>query len=207
MKPRTAHSILEAHLYVMLQACAECDVGPLEVSGRNTEERHIDDIIRLDCACPGCGEKAAYRFRIDSRWAAASEPPLINPTDEPSKLIDIAQWLTLYHILIARSKEASERTASRGEAYQAALCIEEALKFYEPDNDLPPAPAFFSDLAREQARTHPAFFARDKLLSMQTGLPDLRATQAVTRAKSSRKWWKFWQKPDSGADPAGSDSV
>ena len=207
MKPLSAHSILEAHLYVMLQVCPECDAGPLEVADNNTEEHHIDDIIRLDCACPECSEKTVYRFRIDSRWAAASEPPLINPTDEPSKLIDIAQWLTLYHILIARSKEASDRTASRGEAYQAALCIAEALKFYEPDNDLPPASAFFSDLAREQARSHPAFFARDKLLSMQTGLPDLRATKAVTSSKPARKWWKFWQKPYSEADPAGPDSV
>ena len=207
MKPLLAHSILEAHLYVMLQVCPECDAGPMEVADQNTEEHHIDDIIRLDCACPECREKEAYRFRIDSRWAAASEPPLINPTDKPSKLIDIAQWLTLYHTVIARSKEASDRTASRGEAYQAALCIAEALKFYEPDNDLPPASAFFSDQAREQARTHPAFFARDKLLSLQAGLPDLRATQAVTNAKSPPKWWKFWQKPHSTADPAGPDSV
>ena len=207
MKPRSAHSILEAHLHVMLQVCPKCAAGPLAVSDDETEEEHIDSIIRLDCACPACGEKAAYRFRIDSRWAAASEPPRINPTDQPSKLIDVAQWLTLYHILIARSKEASDRTASRGEAYQAALCIVEALKFYEPDNDLPPAAAFFSDQARAQARAHPAFFARDKLLSMQTGLPDLRATSAVTDSKSARKWWKFRQKPHSGADPAEPDSV
>ncbi len=207
MKPLSAHSILEARLYVMLQVCPECEAGPLEVADQNTEERHIDDVIRLDCACPGCGEKEAYRFRIDSRWAAASEPPLINPADEPSKLIDVAQWLTLYHTLLARSKEAPDRTASRTEAYQAALCIAEALKFYEPDNDLPPASAFFSDQAREQARAHPAFFARDKLLSLQSGLPDLRASQAVTSSKSARKWWKFWQKAHSAADPAGPDSV
>ena len=207
MKPLSAHSILEAQLYVMLQVCPKCDTDPLEVAEQRTEEHHIDDIIRLDCACPGCGEEAVFRFQIDSRWAAEREPPLINPTDKPSKLIDIAQWLTLYHILIARSKEASDRTASRGEAFQAALCIAEALKFYEPDNDLPPASAFFSDQAREQARAHPAFFARDKLLNLQAGLPDLRATQAVANAKSDRKWWKFWQKQHSAADPDGSDSV
>ncbi len=207
MEPRSAHSILEAHLYVMLQVCAKCDAGSLEVVGRNTEEHHIDDIIRLDCACPGCGEKAACRFRIDSRRAAASKPPVINPTDEPSQLIDVAQWLTLYHMCIARSKEAPNRTDSRSEAYQAALCIAEALKFYEPDNDLPPAAAFFSDQARQQARAHPAFFARDKLLSLQGGLPDLRATQAVTDSASAPKWWKFWQKRHSAADPAGPDSV
>ncbi len=207
MKPLSAHSILEAHLYVMLQACPQCASGPLAVSDDETEEEHIDSIIRLDCACPACGEKAAYRFRIDSRWAVESEPPLINPTDESSKLIDVAQWLTLYHTIIARTKEAPDRTASRIEAYQAAMCIAEALKFYEPDNDLPPASAFFSDQAREQARAHPAFFARDKLLSLQGGLPDLRASQAVTSSKSARKWWKFWQKPHSAPDPAESDSV
>jgi len=207
MKPLLAHSILEAYLYVMLQVCPKCAAGSLEVADQSTEEHHLDDLIRLDCACPECGEKAVFRFRIDSRRAAASEPPLINPTDQPSKLIDVAQWLTLYHVLLARSKEASDRTASRGQAYQAALCIAEALKSYEPDNDLPPASAFFSDQAREQARAHPAFFARDKLLSLQSGLPDLRATQAVTGSKSAPKWWKFWQKPHSAADPAESDSV
>ncbi len=202
-----AHSHAEACVYVMLQTCGACDSGIQEVAGEELEEEHIDNIIRLNCACPECGEKTAYRFRIDSRWAAARELPLINPTEEPSKLIDVAQWLTLYHTVLARSREASDRTASRREAFQAALCIAEALKFYEPDNDLPPASAFFSDQAREQARAHPAFFARDKLLSLQSGLPDLRATQAVTNAKSARKWWKFWQKPRCGADPAGPDSV
>ena len=32
MKPRSAHSILEAHLHVMLQACPQCASGPLAVS-------------------------------------------------------------------------------------------------------------------------------------------------------------------------------
>jgi hypothetical protein len=207
MKPLQAHSILEAHFYVMLKVCPHCNAEALEVVGTDTEEHHIDDIVRLDCVCPGCGEKVSHRFRIDSRRTAMSEPPLINPTDGPSQLIDVAQWLTLYHTLIARSNTESDRTASRREAFQAVLCIAEALKFYEPDNDLPPSSAFFSGQAREQARAHPAFFARDKLLDMQTGLPDLRATSPLTDPESARKWWKFWQKPHSSADPAEPESV
>ncbi len=191
----------------MLQCCDACDTGPLGVAGEEIEEEHIDSIVRVDCRCDNCGRGAALRFRIDSRWAKPTEAPVVNPTEEPSKLMDVSQWLTLYHSLLAKSNEAPDKIESRRVAYEAGLCIAEALKFYEPDNDLPPGSAFFSDHTREQARNHPAVFARQKLLSLQAKLPNLRARATSQRPESGRKWWKFWENPRAGADTETPDSV
>lgn len=200
MKPLSAHSILEARLYMMLQSCAACQTGPPEVINEQLEEEHIDGVVRFDCTCKGCGRSSAARFCIDSRWLAPSEPPLINAAEEPSKLLDVSQWLTLYHTLRSRSEESPDRIAMRRWAYQAGLCVSEALKFYEPDNDLAPASAFFSDLAREQARANPTHFTRERLLAMQSKLPNLRAETVDGRPKSGGKWWKFWHKSKSDAN-------
>ena len=200
MKPLSAHSILEARLYMMLRSCAACQAGPPEVINEQTEEEHIDGVVRFDCRCKDCGLSSAARFCIDSRWLEPSEPPLINATEEPSTLLDVSQWLTLYHTLRSRSEESADRIETRRWAYQAGLCVSEALKFYEPDNDLAPASAFFSDHAREQARANPTHFTRDRLMAMQSKLPNLRAEIAAVRPQSGTKWWKFWHKSKSDAN-------
>lgn len=200
MKPLAAHSILEARLYLMLRSCAACQAGPPEVINEQLEEEHIDGVVRFDCTCDDCGRTSAERFCIDSRWLAPSEPPVINPIEEPSKLLDVSQWLTLYHTLRSKSEESADRIEKRRWAYQAGLCVSEALKFYEPDNDLAPAAAFFSDLAREQARTNPTHFTRQRLLAIQSKLPNMRAEAGTGRPKSGGRWWKFWHKSKSDAN-------
>ena len=207
VKPLSAHSILEAQLYLMLQGCDRCGGGRLEVVGEQIEDEHIDSTVRLDSECDNCGEKFTARFRIDSRRARPTEPPLINPLVEPSRLIDVAQWLTLYHTLIAKCEQLPDKTVSRNVAYQAGLCLAEALKFYEPDNELPPGSAFFSAHAREQARRQPGFFTREKLLNLQSRVPNLRVSPAGEKPVLPSKWWNFWRKPSRRPDGATPDSV
>ena len=207
MKPLPAHSIFEAELHLMVQPCEACDSGPLQVTDETIEEAHIDSIVCVTSRCTSCGRSADTRFRIDSRWAERSDPPVVNATAEPSRLIDVAQWLTLYHILLKRSRESADRVAGRRLAYEAGLCITEALRFYEPDNELPPASAFFSEHSRDQARAHPTHFARERLVGLRSGLPNLRSIPVGSRSVSAWKWWKFWQKPHSTADSDATDCV
>lgn len=207
MKPLPAHSIFEARLHLMVQSCEACDAGPLQVTEETIEEAHLDSIVCLTSRCTGCGRSVGARFRIDSRWVEPRDPPVVNPTAEPSRLIDVAQWLTLYHILLTRSRESADRIEGRRLAYESGLCLAEALRFYDSDNELPPASGLFSDHSREQARTHPSHFARERLVGLQSGLPNLRSTPAGSKSASAGKWWKFWQKPPSTADPDASDCV
>ncbi len=207
MKPLPAHSIFEAKLHLMVQPCEACDSGPLQVTDETIEEAHIDSIVCVTSRCTSCGGSVGTRFRIDSRWVELRDPPVVNPTAEPSTLIDVVQWLTLYHMLLNHSRESADRIAGRRLAFEAGLCITEALRFYDSDNELPPASAFFSDHSRDQARAHPAHFTRERLLGLRTGLPHLRSTAAGSRSASARKWWKFWQKPPSKADPDATDCV
>jgi hypothetical protein len=54
---------------------------------------------------------------------------------------------------------------------QAAQCLDEALKFYLPDEELPGPVAFFNAASRERFRQHPEQFARRRLVEMKLKLP------------------------------------
>lgn len=171
MSDLQAHSITEAQLYCMLQTCAGCQAGSLETIDESIEQQHIDSVIRLDCRCRACAAEQPLRFRIDSKFATPVKSPLINPTDRPSAIIDAAQWLTLQHTLLARAAAAASKPQTLRFRILAGLCIEEALKFYEADNDLPPASAFFTEQARQNALRYPELFARSVLLAHRARLP------------------------------------
>ncbi len=102
----------------------------------------------------------------------------INPTEKPSRLIDVAGWLTLDTLLGEKARQAAgraENAASRAPVRQwqllARACIEEAMKFYEKGNELPPAKAFFNDASRRQFRERPELFARERLIHLKSRKP------------------------------------
>ena len=89
----------------------------------------------------------------------------------------------------------SNPAESRRLGYEAAQCLEEALKFYRDDNDLPPPEAFLREQSRQQLRERPNLFARSRLINLRARLPTL--TEMEERLASSgpgrpRKWWKLW---------------
>lgn len=97
---------------------------------------------------------------------------VINPTDDSSRIIDIGQWLTLARMFTERSRNEPRRVEARSLALQAADCLREALKFYDdPDNDLPPDHAIFTDTSRRRFREAPQQFSRERILGELRKLP------------------------------------
>lgn len=193
-KPIPAHSIAEAYFYLLVTPCPACESGPRHAQSVQTEEEHIDAILRFESMCSSCQERTSLRFCIDSQWIAAKEPPVVNPSDEPSKIIDVAQWLTLFHTLIGKAGELEDKIESRRIGYEGALCLQEALKFYEQDNDLPPKSAFFSDKTREHALKQPEMFTRQRLIGLRSKLPNLSVMAERLESRRTGKWWQFWKK-------------
>jgi hypothetical protein len=57
--------------------------------------------------------------------------------------------------------------------------LAEALKFYDdPDSDLPPQDAFFSEFSRARLSDNPAQFSRQRLINLRAKLPSPSAPSA-----------------------------
>jgi hypothetical protein len=196
-----AHSLAEAYLYLMATPCAACGKGPLAGSDprpaqRNAERLHL--VMRV--ACGACGARTIVTFDLP---AAAATPqadgiPEINPTDEPSRIIDVAQWLTLFRSIVEAAGKTADKKEARRLGIEAAGCLEEALKFYDDEeNDLPPASAMFHAASRERFRNNPEQFSRRRIVEHRAKLPALSHMRDQTRKLDSKKagrkpWWKLW---------------
>ncbi len=154
--PLRAHSTAEAGFYLMLMPCPTCGAGRLEEHARAEVSRHIDVVIDLTARCHACKATCAIRFRID-------------PDASCSELVDVAQWLTLAHGFMTSPQKTP--AADRARKLQAAMCLDEALKFYHEDNDLPPDDAFFDPERRSRALDNPRPFLRTVLLDARRRLP------------------------------------
>ncbi|HOA74498.1 MAG TPA: hypothetical protein PL151_17295 [Phycisphaerae bacterium] len=180
------HSLKEASLYLMLVRCSACAdvVVPTSVAG----QPDAGSVLEVPVACRSCGRADRVRLdlsRVDPAEAAmglagwaelaqAGNAPPINRTGRVSRAIDVAGWLTLHKMLSANAKARAEqavsladRTVARQLQLQAGECIEEALKFYDADNDLPPEDAFFTEEGRRQFREQPDLFLRSRLVSLR----------------------------------------
>jgi hypothetical protein len=166
-----ARSLAEARFYLEINPCRSCRNGRLEIDQIETEDRHIDHVLRFEAVCQRCGHRHVQRFRIDASLAEPQEPPIINPTSVPSQIIDVAQWITLAHLLATRSESPGDRQSAHQAACWAGLCLEEALKFYEDPNELPPDSAFLDAVRRRQARAYPQQYARTVLIDLRRRLP------------------------------------
>ncbi len=191
----TAHSIEEVYFFLMLSPCTSCDGGPLDAEQVQRESESASfRTFQFQCRCRQCGTKHALRFPIASQDDHPHDPPVVNPDSEPSQLIDVAQWLTLFHLLTSKAAQTRDKSESRRLGYEAALCLDEALKFYEPDNELPPESAFFSDRTREHLRTQPELFVRRRLVDLRSKLPDLTVMRRLIQSNTKKPWWSFWKR-------------
>ena len=108
----------------------------------------------MDVSCTACQHQTRLTFclPIHQLVAAKVAPPgavaQINPTDEPSEIIDVAGWVTIFSLIAKSAADESDKIESRKLGYEAAQCLEEAIKFYEEGNDLPPENAFFSKMLK-----------------------------------------------------------
>ena len=162
-----------------------------------TPPREPGGVVRLRARCTHCGREREFAFRCGHVTGGNGlESETINPTDEPSAIIDVAQWLSLFYLLIETAASEGSRAACRRAGYRAALCLDEALKFYREGGE-PPASAFFSEATASVFREHPEKYSRCRLREMQGKLPS-RPTMARRLARDEgaarRRWWQFWRR-------------
>ncbi len=195
--PIRVHSVAEAYLCVMVRSCRHCGKGPLTAIGDIKRIGESPGSWQLDVQCKPCRSPESLKFNIDpvpSRLGAQSN--LINPTPHRSEAIDLLGWLTLYRTIVATVKTAANPAEARKLAAEAAQCLDEALKFYTVENELPTADAFFTPESRQRFADHPDQFARSRWREERLKLPAGQAIPSITPAEKRKSWWP-WGRNDS----------
>lgn len=184
-----ARSLTEAQLFLWVKRCGQCGSGPL-APGIGAI-RAADAVLVLPATCRACRVASDLHFAAGLAAPGAQEVRLltldqcdmppglpIDPTEKPSRLIDVAGWLTLDTLLSEKARQVAgraENAAGRAPVRQwqllAGACIEEAMKFFEKGNELPPAKAFFDDASRRQFRERPELFTRERLIHLKSRKP------------------------------------
>lgn len=189
------HSVAEAFLFVMVRPCGICGRGPLTATGGIERVGQSPGDWQLPVQCKSCKSAETLSFTIDpvpSRLGAESN--IINPTPHRSDAIDLLGWLTLYRTIVASAKAAANASEARKLASEAAQCLDEALKFYTMDNELPPADAFFSDASRQRFADHSEQFTRSRWREERLRLPPLPHPVDIKPAPRRKSWWPWGRK-------------
>jgi hypothetical protein len=184
------HSLGEAYLYARVATCAVCG-GPLDTADARFDRVAEARTLTLEAVCRRCEApldrefdasgvaEAEFALLENARLAGPWEmdPPVLNATDDASQVIDVAGWLTMFTWMNDEARTAGEqardvagRSAARRMRLVAGACLEEAGKFFEDDNDLPPDEAFFSDEARRQFWERPELFTRQHIANLRVAL-------------------------------------
>jgi hypothetical protein len=189
-----AWTVNEIRCFFLVSSCQACGKGPLIADLPSASS--YQGPLTVTAACRNCQASRDYHFVVQQALPAG--PPqseLINPSDEPSRLVDLAQWLGLFYMLLASADRQEQGPMVRRVGHQAALCLAEALKFYTGD-ELPPASAFFHPASATAFGEHPEKFTRQRLRDMQAKLPSLSAMHdrlQKDQVKHRSKWWQFWR--------------
>jgi hypothetical protein len=200
MQPLCAHSWLEAKLYLMATPCPNCSRGPcepVEESLGSSPGRSSDPGVRAVIArCAHCGDERELAFGLPVGMSPGSAAEVVNPTSAPSEVLDAGQWISLHYLLTDAAQRAAEKFERRRLMSLAGQCLDEALRFYvDPDDELPPQSALFTNSSRRAFTEHPEKFARQKLRDIRARLPGPPRPAPLTQPHppaASRSWWRFW---------------
>lgn len=195
------HSLAEAYLYLMVTPCQACGKGPVKADESRVHHDARTRGLSVPVKCSACQRESLIWFdtRGVSPDALTPDPnrtPPVNPTDEPSHIIDVAGWLTLFSVIADHARTIGDAADKRRLLLEAAQCLDEALKFYDEDNELPPEEAFFRDAGRRQLRARPETFARRRLLELRAKMPHPTRPQHDDQPArvGKRRWWWPWGK-------------
>ncbi len=197
-RPLQAHSLAEIQLYLMATPCEACGRGPLEHLGKwdTPDDRELTLVAR----CGACGHRRELTFSLPEDHRPEDPRalyPVVNPTDEPSEIIDVGQWIVLFRVIIEAAADEKDKIAARRLGYEAAQCLEEAIRFYGSEDELPPEEAIFTEATRGRRRERPELFSKRRLLEMRAKLPKTAAMRSQldeSESSSPRKWWPFGRK-------------
>ena len=200
------HSVQEEYFYLMVHRCA-CG-GPWQTESQQVDESPHRLVHRVEAQCFKCKARRTLHFVLDSHGGPKGPVRQVNPTADPSRALDVAEWMDLaqfYLGRIDRLKDPVERTQSLLDARQ---CLEEAMKFYGPSDEVPPASALWSEAGRAKASARPDTFRREAIAAMlqripaterlrQADKPDQRefekGVRQLAKERVGRRWWQFWR--------------
>jgi hypothetical protein len=187
------HSVAEAYLFLMLSRCQACDAGPLEKRSDLTKTTSSPGGWSLVAVCPACDTERSIHFAIEPPpTLRQAQSDRINPTPARSRAIDPLGWLTLFQNILAESQKQTDRQTARRLACEAAQCLDEALKFYDADNELPDEDAFLTQASRRRFSDQPQHFAQSKWRQRRLVLPETEAMTKLAKSAPTRRWWHFW---------------
>ena len=202
-EPLVAHSLTEAYLYLKATPCASCGRGPLEASDAppaDAQDKEEDLTVTLTVTCGACQSVATRTFQLPGgmegvgsavRTKRSESAVIVNPTDEPSRIIDVGQWIVLFRMISEAAGREADKSRVRRLGIEAARCLEEALKFYdELDNDLPPPEAFFHSASRERFRRAPEQFSKRRLIELHSKLPITSTARSRQSVPKKKRWWR-----------------
>ena len=200
-EPLWAQTPNELHYYLLVTPCAQCGRGPLVPQrpepaaageeGASPASRQA--VVRTQCK--RCNAKADFHFRWEYvEPADAADPDCINPSDEPSRIIDLGQWVGLYHMFSAEAGSSRTPAETHRASRQAWLCLAEALKFFAGE-EFPPESAFVTESSIRAYRANQANYAHTHLRDLQAMLPapSLASQPAPPKQAGARAWWRFWE--------------
>jgi len=194
--PLRAHTLNELRYYLMVRPCPACGKGPRELD-LTKPPAAPGQVLTVRVRCNNCKRDEDVHFSYDHELPThGAGAEIINPTEEPSRIVDLAHWLSLFYLQVESAWREDSRPEVRRAGFQAALCLAEALRFYG-DDELPPASAFFTRETTAAFEEHPEKFAKQKLRDMQSKLPALPTmAQRIDRDERTRRgrWWQFWKK-------------
>jgi hypothetical protein len=185
-----AHSIAEEALFTKLLSCPSCGMGPMRLT---MHEFPCTSYVQ----CASCGKELRlvsdeslvmnphYTEALESDdcvrilWAQRR----ISHVQEPSRIIDVAQWLDRCRVCeeaISRHDESSseEKREKLLAEYELVQSAREALKFYSDGGEYPPKSAFFSKRSRAALAGARDRFSRSRieaLLAQYRSLEELEA--------------------------------
>jgi hypothetical protein len=204
--PLHVHGVQEEYFYMMVHPCA-CG-GPWLSQSQEVEEDGDKVRHHVSAACFKCGQERTFHFQLDERPGPKDPIRAINPTEEPSRALDLAEWLELTQFYLGRIERLDANVEKAQSLLDARQCLEEARKFFGPQDEAPPASALWSEKSRQAAASQPEAFRRSTIDGMLERLPPLerlrqadsldqktfkQAVRERARQRVGRKWWQFWK--------------
>ncbi len=206
-RPVHVHGVQEEYFYMMVHPCA-CG-GPWLSQGQEVKEEGGLVHHHVSAACFKCGQERTFHFRLDERPGPKDPIRAINPTDAPSRALDLAEWLGLAQFYLGRIDRLDAKVEKAQSLLDARQCLEEARKCFGPQDEQPPASALWSEKSRQAAAARPEAFRRSTIEGMLDRLPPLerlrqadsldqktfkQAVRERAKERVGRKWWQFWKR-------------
>jgi hypothetical protein len=158
-------------------------------------------VDRVEAKCPDCGKREEFLFDVSEFYGDPDtyQSLRVNPTESPSRAIDLEGWtrLALFYLALgARAEAEADRVQTE---YMAAQCLDEGLKMFSPSEEMPPEDAFFMTAEESGRRTlrEQESFRRGNILELRKRLPPTEELRERIRKAAEKAG------PDESEEPAG----